>query len=515
MFQKLKILLLFLSISFAVWGQQNADCMMHEVKAGQTIYRMSVIYNIKVSQILAANPELGKDPTIYAGQKICIPQREGVIYQSNESRFSNSLASANPQQANGAWFHIVQRGETFYDICNKYKILAYDLIAANELSNTIVKENQKLWLPATAVISDIKSNETQDVSPLVKMTQDASITRKENVEGTEIHIVKSGDTYYNITKRYGMYLNELGELNHLSTSLIKIGQQLKVIDRLAIAAAVNKAPPTAIETGAAKTEPVQEEKTKEEIKNLVEEEAVQNKKDEIKIPDDATLIEIAKKTSKQKEKEKREKEKLDKKEQETQARLDVVAAIEEHKISNKMLQTDSVLEEAAEILPSSIIEEDEVKTNEADTAVMMLATSIDTNSNNKEVLADATLAKVEMPPADVKEIIPPKAPLDFAKEYAKQFQNKTSDLSLKIGKQRGVAALSDNIIGNEHLAYCNTCAPGSVVKITNLMSKRSTYVKVLGKTGNDAMIVVSSKLVSELDIIDGDFLVEISSHVKK
>jgi LysM repeat protein len=44
----------------------------------------------------------------------------------------------------------------------------------------------------------------------------------------DIYIVKKGDTLWDIARKYGMTVNELKELNNLSSNLLKIGQTLKI-----------------------------------------------------------------------------------------------------------------------------------------------------------------------------------------------------------------------------------------------------------------------------------------------
>ena len=123
------------------------------------------------------------------------------------------------------------------------------------------------------------------------------------------------------------------------------------------------------------------------------------------------------------------------------------------------------------------------------------------------VVVDAT-KEIEKP------ILSAKPVLSFADEYAVSFQHKLGSQNYKVKKQRGVAALSDAIIGNEYLAYSGSCEPGTVIKITNLMSKRSTYVKVIGASSNDAILTISAKLASKLDVLDGEFLAEVSTLTK-
>ena len=52
----------------------------------------------------------------------------------------------------------------------------------------------------------------------------------------------------------------------------------------------------------------------------------------------------------------------------------------------------------------------------------------------------------------------------------------------KVSKNRGAANfLEDNTSGNPYLALYNNAETGSVIKVTNMMNKRTVYVKVVGR----------------------------------
>lgn len=48
------------------------------------------------------------------------------------------------------------------------------------------------------------------------------------VNNDDIYIVKNGDTLWSISREFGISVNELKELNNLSSNLLTIGQQLKI-----------------------------------------------------------------------------------------------------------------------------------------------------------------------------------------------------------------------------------------------------------------------------------------------
>lgn len=114
----------------------------------------------------------------------------------------------------------VNKGDTLYSISRKYQITVAELRAANNLSeNDILKAGQKLIIPeadiSTAVALSGNNNNKSD-SPV-------------NTSNTTEIEVKKGDTLYSLSKKYGLTVADLLAINNLdSSSVIKVGQKLKV-----------------------------------------------------------------------------------------------------------------------------------------------------------------------------------------------------------------------------------------------------------------------------------------------
>lgn len=114
----------------------------------------------------------------------------------------------------------VNKGDTLYSISRKYQITVAELRAANNLSeNDVLKAGQKLIIPeadiSTAVALSGNNNNKSD-SPV-------------NTSNTTEIEVKKGDTLYSLSKKYGLTVADLLTINNLdSSSVIKVGQKLKV-----------------------------------------------------------------------------------------------------------------------------------------------------------------------------------------------------------------------------------------------------------------------------------------------
>ncbi|NMB34619.1 MAG: SafA/ExsA family spore coat assembly protein [Clostridium sp.] len=80
---KKKILLGFL---FALMFTTNvfAQSEVHTVKSGDTMWKISVKYEIGLSEIISSNPQIKNPDLIYPGQKINIPRIDEVKTQEEE-----------------------------------------------------------------------------------------------------------------------------------------------------------------------------------------------------------------------------------------------------------------------------------------------------------------------------------------------------------------------------------------------------------------------------------------------
>lgn len=127
----------------------------------------------------------------------------------------------------------------------------------------------------------------------------------------------------------------------------------------------------------------------------------------------------------------------------------------------------------------------------------------------------------EMPVAESKPAPTPVTSLrtnsSNAAEYSGIF-NQYSVSGFKIKKNRGAANyLADNTTGNQFLAFYNAAETGSIIRVTNLMNKKTIFVKVMGKVppadaGQETMLKLSNKAAQELGAVDEKFLVEVAAY---
>lgn len=569
--------------SMLLLNAQQKDCHLHTVQPGEGIYSLSRLYTTKPAHIMSVNPEIGKEMQIKVGQKLCIPKSHSVIPPEQVLEASKILQyeklhptkttsnQGNLTKQGDLWIHTVHKSETFYGICKLYQVLAYDMIATNNLPNTILGENQKLLLPPTAIIPNQATSTKPEVSALVEMTNTASAeikttikkpeapkTKKDVVNNTPIkpedkkkeakpidapkvtdevkpitspstikgntHTVQKGETYYSITIKYGLKSDDIKTFNKLASTDLKLGQTILIANP-------NVATKQQEEEGIpanAHIIDISKEVAKREAAKLAEPAIIEASVSKKKEPTPA-----------------KQKAVKTKPEQPVVIKEELAIAEKEVKqpevvVESKPLEvkkTDVVVEaKPIEVKqPEVVVEAKVTEVKQAEIVVEAKPTEV----KQAEVLVEAKPTEVKQPeavveakPMEVKQAdvvanevpkpaltLSAKPVLSFSEEYGNSYNKLSGSNNYKIQKTRGVAEYTDAITGNEYLVYCNAAEPGSIIKVTNLMSKQSAYVKVMGgistteNTSNVSM-KMSKKLAQQLQVLDNIFLVEVSSLAK-
>ncbi|MBK8562646.1 MAG: LysM peptidoglycan-binding domain-containing protein [Saprospiraceae bacterium] len=207
-----------------VFAKNNVTVEEISQKAGIPIKRLEK-YNEKLPEV---NAPLSDDTRIYIQPKRC-------------------------RVRGGKKWHYVKAGETIFDISQFYGIKSKRLRNRNRLPDQAeVQINERLKLRGFRIGKAYKprlASETTPsgtVPPLLDpdddFMDDDTITPEPSQPGTgtpntddpgqpadgSFHTVAKGDTLYNISRRYGLTVNELMQLNGLLDNNIKIGQKLKV-----------------------------------------------------------------------------------------------------------------------------------------------------------------------------------------------------------------------------------------------------------------------------------------------
>jgi LysM repeat protein len=125
---------------------QEDSYFLHTIERGQTVYSISVMYNVKVEDIYRLNPE--SKTLIRAGEILKIPQESGSYI-----------------------YHTIQPKETLYALSQKYRIKGEDIIAVNPglsvetfiIGKTIRIPTNRVTLPIQGGNEELNRNKTNSL----------------------------------------------------------------------------------------------------------------------------------------------------------------------------------------------------------------------------------------------------------------------------------------------------------------------------------------------------------------
>ena len=145
----------------------------------------------------------------------------------------------------------VQKGDTLWDIANKYNTTVDTIKSINNLSSTSLTVNQQLFIPKNAnmgvknniyvvqkgdTLYDIalaKGVSVKEIKDINNLTSDIlQIGQILNIplpsSGEINYVVQKEDNLYTIANKYDITIDDIKKLNNLSTNILQIGQVLKI-----------------------------------------------------------------------------------------------------------------------------------------------------------------------------------------------------------------------------------------------------------------------------------------------
>lgn len=150
-------------------------------------------------------------------------------------------------------YYTVQKGDSLWSIANKFNTTVDNLKKLNNLSTNLLQIGQKLKISATQLNQPneyytVKKGDTlysiatkngltvQELKELNNLTSNnltigqSLLIKKNPKENTNVttYTVKAGDTLYSIARKYDTTVNKLTTLNNLSSSNLSIGQIIKI-----------------------------------------------------------------------------------------------------------------------------------------------------------------------------------------------------------------------------------------------------------------------------------------------
>jgi len=170
------------------------------VQPGDTLFHISLKFNVSQAAIMSANG-LTNANFIFAGQRLTIP---GTTISP-----APAPTSAPPAPAPAGGTYVVQRGDTLFLISMRFGVSQSALMTANGITNpNLIFVGQSLTIPTAG----------STVPPPAPTSPPPASTPVPTGGGT--YVVKSGDTLWSISVKFGVTVDDLKAANNLASNFI-------------------------------------------------------------------------------------------------------------------------------------------------------------------------------------------------------------------------------------------------------------------------------------------------------
>jgi LysM repeat protein len=172
-------------------------------KSGTALLAIAQQYDVSLRRLMDFN-DLNKEDILVDGQLLFL-QRKRKVGASEK--------------------HIVQQGETLYDICQTEGIRFESLLDHNHLQGQdVVAPGEALYLQSKA---PARPRLASEVAPVAVAQAPAQRPRNDMATaGYMTHTVQTKETLYSIARKYSITVEQLKEWNKMTGYELKIGQEL-------------------------------------------------------------------------------------------------------------------------------------------------------------------------------------------------------------------------------------------------------------------------------------------------
>lgn len=149
-------------------GNNAETYTFHTIEAKETLYAVSMKYKVPAQYILQANPGLSVK-TFQKGRTIRIPSNESIqaMDQTAQTESKPQAEEAPVQEIT----YTIQKKETMYSLCRKFKVSSYELIKLNPQLKSGVKAGVEIKVP---VKEDAVASKTENKASTESFIQSES-----------------------------------------------------------------------------------------------------------------------------------------------------------------------------------------------------------------------------------------------------------------------------------------------------------------------------------------------------
>ena len=167
-------------LEYIGYQYQPSSTDLYVVKKGDTLWSIAKKYSISVDELKRLN-DLDNN-MLSIGQ---------VLRVSGDAATNNDI-------------YIVKSGDTLYSIASRYGISVDNLKKYNNLTGNVLSIGEQLYIPTGQISEDLIGTDYNT------------------------YIVKSGDTLFSIANSYSTSVDNLKNINNLTSDILTVGQQLLV-----------------------------------------------------------------------------------------------------------------------------------------------------------------------------------------------------------------------------------------------------------------------------------------------
>ena len=137
-----------------------------------------------------------------------------AVKPNNNNQNTNQNSNYVAPTSGGKFYHTVSSGETLGGIANRYGTSVRNVKSWNSMSSSTIYPGQKLLIYGKKTNSNTNTQTNNTVS-----SENGKIV---------YHTVRSGESLWGISQKYGCNVDEIKKLNNLKSDNLQVGQKLKV-----------------------------------------------------------------------------------------------------------------------------------------------------------------------------------------------------------------------------------------------------------------------------------------------
>jgi len=184
--------------------EKNQGTLIHIVQSKETKFGISRLYGVTIQQLEGQNPQIISG--LQSGHKLKII--------GATTSYRQDLSKTPSVVFDSKFDYVVLPGETLYGISKRNGLTVDELTIANaSVLKGILKSGQKIYIPTRKGSSDVKArNISSDVVSNI----------------SKYHLVEPKETKFGLSKKYGITIEQLENLNPHIIKGLQIGQKVMI-----------------------------------------------------------------------------------------------------------------------------------------------------------------------------------------------------------------------------------------------------------------------------------------------